>query len=270
MFFILLIFSMRYVLAIWFYLLGLAAQAQTDELYQLWNEYTFRNEIGEKWEVEFDTGFVASSTVRDNNAFHSITQYYIRGWAHYNADERWKLSGFYAHYSNKNVPELNQVKTREFRSAIQATYSLIVSNNFNMNLRARIEDRHLENAYGNMEAVERFRLQIKAIYALKNNNSAIINNLYFFASEEVVFKSKSHVGGPDLFDRNRASLGIGCKIMKDVKMETDYINEIMPRNGTNKQVDAFRIRFIFNNFFSNFGKSDKIKKKVFEHSDIVL
>lgn len=255
--------------SIWFCLLGSALQAQTDELNQLWNEYSFINDLNKKWQLEFDTGLVTSSTAYDDNAFYGVTQFYLRSWAHYYPDERWKLSAFFAHYSNKNVPELNQAKTREFRAAFQAVYSVINSDDFKMNLRVRAEDRHLQNGNGTMEAVGRFRFQIKAVYPLKSNTSAV-GKFFVFASEELVFKSKSQVSGPDLFDRNRVSLGIGWKIGKDFQVETDYINEIMPREGADKLVNALRVRVIFKNVFSNFAETYKSKKNVIDEEQSAL
>lgn len=231
-------------------------KSQTDDLYQFWNEYDFCQDLSQKWVVELDAGFTSSSTPDDDNIFHNITQVYLRGWGHYYPGQRWKVSAFYAHYSNKNVPELNQKKAREFRSAIQATYNLYKTTAIKINLRGRIEDRHLENEDGYMEAVERFRFQVKALYPLVNSK----NKIYFFASDELFFKTKSQISGPDFFDRNRASIGLGLTIAKTIQIEAAYANEIMPRNGTDKLVNAFQVKGIFNNFFSAVAKPFKRKK----------
>lgn len=46
-----------------------------------------------------------------------------------------------------------------------------------------------------------------------------MTNLYAFASDEIFFKTKSQVCGPDVFDRNRAALGLGFDLTADMKIE---------------------------------------------------
>jgi hypothetical protein len=67
-------------------------------------------------------------------------------------------------------------------------------------------------------------------------------------------------GGPDFFDRNRLSLGLGFNVSDNIQIEAAYANEIMPRDGTDKLVNAFQLKGIFNNFFSTIIKSYKRKK----------
>ncbi|PIF34500.1 uncharacterized protein DUF2490 [Flavobacterium sp. 9] len=247
---------------IWYFLLIIASthlQAQTDKLNQFWNEYDFTKDLSQKWVLQFDAGLVTSSTPEDSDIFHNITQFYIRPWAHYYPSQRWKVSVFYAYYSNQNVPELNQRKAPEFRTAIQATYNLVKLPQIKVNLRARIEDRHIENDDHYLEAVERFRFQIKAVcpvttFGLKTKA------MYVFASDELFFKTKSQVSGPDLFDRNRASLGVGFTLIDNIQLEVAYANEFMPRDPTNKMVNAIQLKGIFNNFFPTLLKSFKRKK----------
>ncbi|WPO77893.1 DUF2490 domain-containing protein [Flavobacterium sp. KACC 22761] len=169
------------------------------------------------------------------------------------------MSIFYAYFHNKNVPELNQEKTPEFRSALQATYSLFTKESFKVNLRARFEDRHLENENSNYEAVERFRFQVKAVCPI---NYLKINKIpiYAFASDEVFFKTKSAVGGPDFFDRNRFTVGLGLSLNNDIQIEPSYSREVMPRETADQLVNAFQLNFIFNNFFSNIAKPFKRNK----------
>lgn len=231
---------------------------QTDDLNQFWNEYAFTKDLSQNWVLELDAGLNSSSTPTDSNIFHNITRVYLRGWAHYYPDERWKVSVFYAYYMNHHVPELNQEKAPESKIAVQAIYNLFKSDHFKVNLRGRIEDRHIANDQGYIEAVERFRLQLKAIYYF---NSVKKNALYAFASEEIMFKTRSQVCGPDLFDRNRISLGVGSALTDAIQVEVAYVNEIMPREGADKLVNAIQLKVIFNNFFPNLIKSFKRTKK---------
>lgn len=241
-------------------------QAQTDNLNQFWNEYDFTKDLSQKWVLQLDAGLVTSSTPEDSDIFHNITQFYIRPWVHYYPSEKWKVSVFYAYYSNQNVPELNQRKAPEFRTALQATYSLYQSPQIKINLRGRIEDRHIENDDHYLEAVERFRFQVKAVcpvttFGLKTKA------MYVFASDELFFKTKSQVSGPDLFDRNRASLGLGFNLIDNIQIEIAYANEIMPRDPTNKMVNAIQLKGIFNNFFPTLIKSFKRKKNAVDLGD---
>lgn len=154
---------MKYKMCFLLLAISLSFYSQTDKRNQFWNEYDFTKDLSQKWVLQLDAGFVSSSTPEDSDIFHNITQIYVRGWAHYYPSQRWKVSVFYAYYSNQNVPELNQKKAPEFRTAVQATYNLLRSPEFKVNLRARIEDRHIENDDDYLEAVERFRFQIRGV-----------------------------------------------------------------------------------------------------------
>lgn len=231
-----------------------SACSQTEKLNQFWNEYDFNKDLSQKWVLQLDLGFNSSSTPQDPNIFHNITQGFIRGWAHYYPTDRWKVSVFYSYYSNQNVPELRQEKSPEFRSAIQTTFNAYKSPKIKINLRARIEDRHMENIQGYFEAVERFRFQVKTIFPITNVERKNYS-LYGFASEEVFFKTKSFVSGPDLFDRNRASIGLGFSFSKDIQLEAAYANEILPRRTADKLINAAQLRVVFNNLLPNILKS---------------
>ncbi|WP_133509364.1 DUF2490 domain-containing protein [Flavobacterium chryseum] len=235
--------------------------SQTDKLGQFWNEYVFTKDLSQKWSIEVDAGLNSSSTPQDKNMFHNVTQVYFRGWAHYYMVERWKVSVFYAYYFNKNVPELNQKNASESRTAVQATYNLVKLPKIKINLRGRFEDRHIENDDNYIEAVQRFRFQVKAVYPINENT------FYVFASDELFFKTKSKVCGPDFFDRNRVSLGLGFAVSDNIQIEAAYANEIMPRDGNDKLVNAFQLKGIFNNFFSTIIKSYKRKKNEVDISE---
>ncbi|MTH16617.1 DUF2490 domain-containing protein [Flavobacterium sp. LC2016-01] len=248
---------MKYVKKIVTFFLLLASfrsYSQTEKLNQFWNEYAFTKDLSQKWVLELNFGLTTSGSAENPKMFHNVTQLYVRGWMHYYPAERWKLSLFYAYFYNKNVPELNQEKSPELRSALQATYNLFKQDRLKINLRARFEDRHLENEESNFEAVARFRFQIKAVYPLYFLKIEE-NSTYLFASEEVFFKTKSAVSGPDFFDRNRATIGLGIPIKKDFQIEVSYANEIMPRDPNNQIVNAVQVNLIFNNLLPNVIKS---------------
>ncbi|TPG34814.1 DUF2490 domain-containing protein [Flavobacterium pectinovorum] len=237
--------------------------AQTDELNQFWNEYAFTKDLSQKWALELNIGLTTSSVSHDNNIFYNLTQVYGRGWAHYRPDDRWKISFFYAYFFNKNVPELNQKEAPEIRMAVQGMYRLLKEGKCKVNLRARFEDRHLQNEDGYFEAVMRFRFQVRAVYSFTKND-VDKNAFYAFVSDELFFKTKSQVSGPDLFDRNRATIGLGYFLTDDIQIEVSYANEIMPREPINQLVNAFQINIVFNDFLPNLIKSITPKKPIIE------
>jgi hypothetical protein len=257
---------MRHILCFVLLSCAMSINAQTDNLNQFWNEYVFTKDLSQNWVVELDAGLTSSSTPEDKSIFHYITQVYFRGWAHYYPGDRWKMSIFYSYYRNENVPELNQKEAPEFRSAIQVTYSLWKEHRVKVNLRLRFEDRHLHNEDSYFEAVERLRFQIKSVCPitdLKIHKGV----LYGLAAEEVFFKSSSQVSGPENFDRNRITAGLGYSLATDIQIEASYNNEIMPRKGTDKIVNAVQVKMIFNNFLPDLIKTVKRKKKPVDEGD---
>lgn len=240
--------------------------SQTDNLNQFWNEYAFTKDLSQNWVVELNTGFTSSSTPEDSNVFHGITQFYLRGWAHYYPGDRWKLSVFYSYYLNKNVPELNQTKAPEWRSAFQLTYSLLKENRIKVNLRLRLEDRHLHNEDSYFESVERLRFQVKSVYPITDINihKGVV---YSFAADELFFKTNSEVSGPENFDRNRLTLGLGYSFANDLQIEVSYNNEIMPRKEEDKFVNAVQVKLIFNNFLPDLIKTIKRNKKAVDEGN---
>ncbi|SNR44271.1 DUF2490 domain-containing protein [Flavobacterium sp. ov086] len=255
---------MRYIIYFLLLVHPIIVNSQTENLNQFWNEYAFTKPLSQNWVVELDAGFTSSSTPDDKNLFSDLTQAYFRGWAHYYPGDRWKISVFYAYYSNKNVPELNQTEAPEWRSALQLSYSLVKDHRIKVNLRFRFEDRHLHNDDGYFEAAERLRFQVKSVCPI---NDVRIHKgvLYSFAAEEVFFKTDSQVSGPENFDRNRLTLGLGYEFVKDLLVEVSYNNEIMPRQDVDKFVNAVQVKVIFNNFLPDLIKSfERTKKAVDE------
>lgn len=240
-----------------------ALHGQTDKLNQFWNEYAFTNGLSKEWSMELNFGLTTSSVSDDRNIFYNMTQLYLRGWAHYEPADRWKISFFYAYYYNKNVPELNQNEAPEVRLAVQVLYRLFRENRLKLNFRSRLEDRHLRNDDGFYEAVGRFRFQAKAVYPLTMTETEK-DELYAFISDEVFFKTKSQVSGSEFFDRNRFTAGAGYFITSDIQIEISYASEIMPRKQTDQLVNAVQLNVIFNNFFPNLIKSLKPKKTILE------
>ncbi|MFB3390220.1 DUF2490 domain-containing protein [Flavobacterium sp. LAR06] len=246
-----------------FMVITLNQYAQTDELNQFWNEYAFTKDLSHKWALELNVGLTTSSTPEDSNIFCNITQGYGRLWTHYRPNDRWKVSFFYAYYFNKNVPELNQREAPEIRMAAQGMYRILKEGKCKLNLRGRFEDRHLHNENGYSETVMRFRFQLRTVYCFTNNENTK-DAFYGFLSDELFFKSKSQVSGPDLFDRNRATVGLGYFLNDNIQIEVSYANEIMPREPVDQLVNAIQLNITFNNFLPNLIKSMAPKKTILE------
>ncbi|RDI10374.1 DUF2490 domain-containing protein [Flavobacterium sp. AG291] len=251
--------KLHYIVCISFIMLSSSSKAQSEVLNQIWNEYAFTQDLSKNWVVELDGGLTSSSFPDNNNYFSRIIQVYFRGWAHYYPGKRWKVSFFYAHYFNKNVPELNQSDAPEYRFAFQVTYNLLKHHRININLRGRLEDRNIKNEELTFESVERLRLQAKAVYPL-NGPKVDKRIVYAFLSDEVFLKTKSDVSGKDIFDRNRLTAGLGYPVTDKFQLELSYANEFLPRSGGNKLYNAIQLNVVLINLFSKAEKPFKREK----------
>lgn len=232
---------------------------QTTTYGQSWNEIQFTTTINKKWSTELDLGSTYSSTATSSNIFQQNIQKSFRGWGHYYITPRWKLSTFVAFYNNKDVPEIGQFKSPEWRYALQGIY-YFHKTGYTLSTRMRIELRHLKNGDDDYENVLRYRQQVKYI---KPINSKVLREgvVYAIASDELYFKSGTKVTGESFFDRNRFSLGAGYLFADDIQAELVYANEYLPRNSGNQIVNAASLTLTFNNLFKN------ISKKLLHHTD---
>ncbi|WP_264535114.1 DUF2490 domain-containing protein [Flavobacterium sp. N1736] len=225
---------------------------QTKTYGQSWNEIQFNNTINEKWSTELDLANSYSSTESSSNIFQNNIQRSFRGWGHYYLSPRWKLSTFLAYYDNKDVPEIGQFKSPEWRFALQGIY-YFHKTGYTLSTRARIELRHMRNGDDDYENVLRYRQQIKYIKPL---NSKILREgvFYAIASDEIFFKSGTKVTGLSFFDRNRFNLGGGYLFTDDIQLELTYANEYLPRDNENQIVNAAALTLTFNNLLENLNK----------------
>lgn len=232
---------------------------QTTTYGQSWNEIQFNRTINEKWSTEFDLGSSYSSTATSSNIFQQNIQKSFRGWGHYYLTPRWKLSTFVAYYDNKDVPEIGQFKSPEWRFALQGTY-YFHKTGYTLSTRMRMELRHIRNGEDDYENVLRYRQQIKYI---KPINSKVLREgvVYAVASDELYFKSGAKVTGLSFFDRNRFIIGGGYLFTDDIQVELTYANEYLPRDNENQIVNAASLTVTFNNLF------ETIKKKLSHNND---
>ncbi|RXM44049.1 DUF2490 domain-containing protein [Flavobacterium sp. YO64] len=225
---------------------------QTTKYNQFWGEVQFNRTLSEKWSTELNIGTSYSSTESSPNIFDQNTQRSLRGWAHYYLSPRWKLSSFVAFYNNKDVPEIGQFQSPEWRFALQGIY-YFHKTGYTLSTRLRTELRHMKNQDDTFENVLRYRQQIKYI---KPINSKILREgvIYAIASDEIFLKSGTKVTGQSFFDRNRLNIGAGYLFTEDTQIELTYANEYLPRNDNNQIVNAVSLTLTFNNLLKNINK----------------
>ncbi|WP_336516091.1 DUF2490 domain-containing protein [Pollutibacter soli] len=246
-------------IVVFFLILSIYGTAQTNSYSQFWNEFAFTRAFKGKWVGELDLGQTWSSTPENSNPFYVNSQLYVRSWIHFYATSRWKFSAFFSYYYNRAVPELSQKRLPELRMAYQATY-YFHKVGYTLLGRLRIEDRKLRTEENIWEALYRFRTQIKFVKPI--NGKAIRKGVvYAIASDELYFKTGAFISGTQFFDRNRLTAGAGYAFNDDIQLEVTYVNEYLPRDGTDEMYHAFQVNVSINNFFPN------IKKKLFNRNE---
>lgn len=226
---------------------------------QFWNEFQFNQTLSKKWSTEIDFGAAYSSTASSSNLFENTIQRSVRGWAHYYYSPRWKLSTFVAHYNNRDVPEIGQFESPEWRFALQGIY-YFHKTGYTLSTRMRTEFRHMRNQDDDYENVFRYRQQIKYLQPI---NSKVLRKgvVYAVASDEIYFKSGAKVTGESFFDRNRLNIGAGYLFSDDIQIELCYANEYLPRNNGTQITNAASLTLSFNNLLRN------IQKKIASKND---
>lgn len=238
---------------------------QTTTYGQSWNEIQFNTTITKKWSTELNISSAYSSTASSSNIFEENTQKSFRGWGHYYLSPRWKLSTFIAYYDNKDVPEIGQFKSPEWRYALQGIY-YFHKTGYTLSTRMRLELRHMRNGDDDYENVLRYRQQIKY---LKPINSKFLREgvVYAVASDELYFKSGTKVTGESFFDRNKLNIGAGYLFTDDMQVELTYANEYLPRDNGNQIVNAAALTITFNNLFKNISKKIIHKEETLTNED---
>ncbi|WP_276382096.1 DUF2490 domain-containing protein [Flavobacterium sp. H4147] len=224
---------------------------------QFWSEIQFNQTISKKWSTEIDFGAAYSSTESSSNLFENTIQRSVRGWGHYYFSPRWKFSSFLAYYSNKDVPEIGQFESPEWRFALQGIY-YFHKTGYTLSTRARTEFRYMKNQDDDYENVIRYRQQIKYLQPL-NSKALREGVVYAVASDEIYIKSGTKVTGESFFDRNRFNIGAGYLFTDNIQIELTYANEYLPRNSGNQFTNALSLNLSFNNLMRN------IKKRILEN-----
>jgi hypothetical protein len=233
-------------------------KAQTTSYTQLANELQFARAIGDKWAAETWLGGTFSNTPEDPRVLSTNIQRYFFVWAHYYYSPKWKFSSSFAYYYNKDVPDIGQYLSPEYRLTLQGIY-YIHKTGYTLLTRMRGEFRYMMNADGVFEDNYRYRQMLKFVKPL---NSQVLRKgvVYFLTTEELLFKPQAKTKGINFFDRNRFDIGFGYQITDDLAVELAYLNEFVPRDSGNDVYNVMEFTLTFNNLFP------KIKERIFPGS----
>jgi hypothetical protein len=237
-----------------FLLLTMSAEAQKKSYTQLGNELQFARAINDKWAGELYLGGTFSNTPNESRVLKTNIQRYFFVWGHYYYSARWKFSSSFAYYYNKNVPDIGQYFSPEYRLSLQGTY-YIHKTGYTLFTRLRGEFRYMMNSDSVFEDKYRYRQMIKFMKPL---NSQVLRQgiFYFLSTEELFFKPDAKTSGITFFDRNRFEIGGGYLLTDDLQIELTYVNEFMPRDGGNEVYNIVAFTVTFNNLMT------KLKKKL--------
>jgi hypothetical protein len=235
-----------------FLIFSIGAGAQNSSFNQLANELQFARAINDKWAGELWMGGTFSNTPSNDRVLSTNIQRYFFLWAHYYLSPKWKLSSSFAYYYNKDVPDIGQYFSPEYRLTVQAVY-FIHKTGYTLSTRMRGEFRYMMNADGVFEDKYRYRQMLKFVKPL---NGQVLRQgiFYFLTTEELLFKPQAKTKGVDFFDRNRFDIGGGYQITDDLSVELAYLNEFVPRDDGNQVYNVLEFTLAFNNLFPNMRK----------------
>jgi hypothetical protein len=222
--------------------------AQNTSYTQWGNELQFSRAINDKWSAEQYLGGTFSSTPYENNVLKTNIQRYVFIWVHYYFSSRWKFSSSLAYYYNKDVPDIGQYFSPEYRLTLQGIY-FIHKTGYTLLTRARGEFRYIMNADSVFEDKYRYRQMIKFV---KPINSQVLRKGVFYgvSTEEILLKPEAKTKGVTFFDRNRFEIGGGYMITDDLQAELTYVNEFIPRDNGNEIYNIVSLTVTINNLLS--------------------
>jgi hypothetical protein len=226
---------------------------QTDTYNQWSNEIQFARPINDKWAGEVWLGGAFSSTPNESVVFKTNIQRYATAWVHCFLPPKWKFSAALSYYYNKDVPDIGQYVSPEWRLTLQPTY-FFHKVNYIFSSRTRIEFRYMWNSDSVFQFKFRFRQMLKFVKPL---NGKILRQgiVYLLTSEELFFKPDAKSTGVTFFDRNRFEIGAGYLFTDNIQLELTYVNEFLPRDGNNEMYNILSFTLSFNNLLPHLKKS---------------
>jgi hypothetical protein len=238
-------------------LLPFRISAQNTSYTQWANELQFARAINDKWAAELWLGGTFSSTQTESKVLATNIQRYGFAWAHYFLSPRWKLSSSLAYYYNKDVPDIGQYFSPEYRVTLQGTY-YFHKTGYTLMTRMRGELRFMMNADSVFEDKYRYRQLIKFV---KPINSQVLRKgvFYFVSTEELFIKPQVKTKGVNFFDRNRFEIGGGYLVTDDLQLELTYVNEFMPRDQGNEVYNIVSLTVTVNNLLTRLRDSMSAK-----------
>ena len=236
-------------------LISLNAGAQNSKYSQLANELQFSRTINDKWGGELWAGGTFSNTPTNDKVLSTNIQRYFFLWAHYYHSPRWKFSTSFAYYYNKDVPDIGQYLSPEYRLTLQSMY-YFHKTGYTLATRMRFELRYMMNSEGDFNLNYRYRQMLKFVKPL---NSMVLRQgvVYLLSTEELLFKPDAKTKGVNFFDRNRFDIGFGYQITDDIAVELAYLNEFVPRDDGNQVYNVMEFTLTCNNFLTNIKKRIK-------------
>ena len=144
------------------FLLPLSVNAQTTSYTQLANEAQFARAISDKWAAELWLGGTFSNTPSNDKVLTTNIQRYFFVWAHYYYSPRWKFSSSFAYYYNKDVPDIGQYFSPEYRLTLQGMY-YFHKTGYTLATRMRVDLRYMMNADGDFDFKYRYRQMLKFV-----------------------------------------------------------------------------------------------------------
>ena len=114
------IFIKRKTIILWMLLWPAGLEAQNQIYTQLANQLKFNRTINDKWAGEVWLGGAFSNTPSDNRVLSTNIQRYGFIYVNYQHSSRWKFSPSLAYYYNKDVPDIVQFPSTEYRLTLQS------------------------------------------------------------------------------------------------------------------------------------------------------
>jgi hypothetical protein len=234
----------------WMCTISVQINGQTINYSQFNFETSLSRVIKDKWSSELVLSETTSSLPGENGMFDLQSSFSIAVWGHYHVSPKYQLSGQAGLYFNRNVPDLNQEESTEYRFTPQLIYFFNRAG-YILSTRGRPELRYIVESGSTSNVVVRYRQQLRLLVPF---NSRVVRPgvVYGIVADEIYLKSKSNISGDTFFDRNRLTLGLGYAFSELLQARVSYINEQLPRSEADKSYDIFKVTLIFTNLLDEF------------------